>query len=125
MKPVSLAVLVLAFVVAVAWTLSSAVGVAGASESRMAFSPTSCVPDPVASAPGGDQEADDADVIGLPPGHPSIASELPPGHPPIELPPGHPPIRNALPPGHPPIPSGHDRGAPSGDLFGEPVLLTI
>lgn len=124
MKRVSFVLLSLAFVVALAWPLSSAIGLATGTTSRMELRPTACVPDPAATSWGGAEGPDGAELA-LPPGHPAIARELPPGHPAIDLPPGHPPIGEALPPGHPPIPSGHDRDAPSGDLIEAPALLTI
>lgn len=126
MKPVPFALFALALAVALAWPLTSALGIAASRTSAAALRPASCSLDGTATPSGDDGAETDADAPALPPGHPSIAGDLPPGHPPIDLPPGHPPIGRALPPGHPPIPSGHGGEDPSmGDLFGEPILLTI
>ncbi len=129
MKPASLALLVLAFVVAMAWPLSSAIGAAAArASSGPKVEATSCATDD-GTAQTDDGDDDDGDDVALPPGHPSLGLQLPPGHPPISadgLPPGHPPIDGALPPGHPPIPSGHAPAIPTPiDAFGAPILLTI
>lgn len=130
MKPASVALFVLALVVAMAWPLTAAIGAARAGAEVSRLLPASCTPDETAAAPSDDgDDAEDGEALMLPPGHPSITGELPPGHPPISadgLPPGHPPVPGALPPGHPRIPSGHGPGAPApGDLFGAPILLTI
>lgn len=123
MKRASLALFVLAGVVAMAWPLTSAIGTSMAAFDQLALRPAACPSDPAAAAPGDDP----GDELALPPGHPALDRLLPPGHPPISadgLPPGHPPVGRGLPPGHPPVPSGHGF-APPIDTFGEPVLLSI
>jgi hypothetical protein len=131
MKPASLAVLVLAFAVAVVWPLTSAIGAAASrTGSRWGAAPVSCGPDGATARTDGDDgddgDDDDDGYAALPPGHPSL--QLPPGHPPMSLdglPPGHPPV-GALPPGHPPVSSGHGPAAPlPSEAFGAPVLLSI